>query len=62
MEDIPASWLPLVGLLAIPFLLAFSVLLEPIAALAVINTFLIVLAVRTMLGSADLRRFIPYWM
>ena len=57
MDDIPLSWLPLLGLLAVPFLVAFTVALEPIAALAILNTALIVLAVRTMLGSKDVNRF-----
>lgn len=54
MEDIPLSWLPLVGLLAIPFVLGFVIWLEPVAALAVVNTVLIVAAVRIMFGSSDL--------
>ncbi|WP_435185798.1 hypothetical protein [Halobellus sp. EA9] len=57
MEDLPLSWLPLVGLLAVPFLVAFSVILEPIAVLAILNTALVVFAVRVMLGSMDLSRF-----
>jgi hypothetical protein len=53
MRDVPLSWLPLVGLLAVPFAVAFVVALEPVAVLAVVNTVLIVLAVRVMLGSGD---------
>ena len=54
MRDVPLSWLPLVGLLAIPFALAFVVTIEQVAILAVLNTVLIVLAVRVMFGSSDL--------
>jgi len=54
MISMPASRLPLVGLLAIPFVAAFVVALEPVAFLAVINTVLIVVAVRLMFGSDDL--------
>ncbi|MFC6758117.1 MULTISPECIES: hypothetical protein [Haloarcula] len=50
----PVSRLPLVGLLAIPFAVAFVVALEPVAVLAVVNTVLIVVAVRIMFGSDDL--------
>jgi len=50
----PVSRLPLVGLLAIPFVVAFVVVLEPVAFLAIINTVLIVIAVRLMFGSDDL--------
>lgn len=53
MKDVPLPWLPLVGLLAIPSALAF-VLLEPVAAVTVVNVLLITVAVRIMLGSADL--------
>ncbi len=54
MRSMPVSRLPLVGLLAIPFVVAFVVVLEPVAFLAVINTILIVIAVRLMFGSDDL--------
>jgi len=50
----PVSRLPLVGLLAIPFVAAFVVTLEPVAILAIVNTVLIVIAVRLMFGSDDL--------
>ncbi|MBV0902997.1 hypothetical protein [Haloarcula salina] len=56
MRSLPVSWLPLVGLLALPFVVAFVVTLEPIAALAAVNTVLIVVAVRLMFGSRDLER------
>jgi hypothetical protein len=56
MDDLPLSWLPLVGLLAIPFAVAFVVALEPVAVLAVLNTVLIVVSVRVMFGSPDLDR------
>jgi MFS superfamily sulfate permease-like transporter len=56
MDNLPLLWLPLVGLLAVPFAIAFSVVLEPIAVLAILNTVLIVLAVRAMFGSTDLKR------
>lgn len=56
MRSLPVSWLPLVGLLALPFVVAFVVALEPIAALAAVNTVLIVVAVRLMFGSRDLER------
>ena len=55
MTSTSVARLPLVGLLAIPFLLAFVVSLEPIAILSVVNTVLIVVAVRLMFGSDDLR-------
>lgn len=54
MVSIPVSRLPLVGLLAIPFVVAFVVALEPVAVLAAVNTALIVVAVRLMFGSDDL--------
>lgn len=54
MLSMPVSRLPLVGLLVIPFAVAFVVALEPVAFLAVVNTVLIVVAVRLMLGSDDL--------
>jgi len=54
MPSMPVSWLPLIGLLAIPFVVAFVVVLEPVALLAVINTILIVAAVRVMFGTDDL--------
>jgi len=54
MDSISVSRLPLVGLLVIPFAVAFVVALEPVAVLAVINTVLIVVAVRIMFGSDDL--------
>jgi hypothetical protein len=54
MENIPLSWLPLVGLLAVPFVVVFVIRFGPIAALAVVNTVLIVAAVRIMFGSSDL--------
>lgn len=54
MPSMPVSWLPLIGLLAIPFVVAFVVVLEPVALLAVINTILIVVAVRVMFGADDL--------
>jgi len=53
-DSVPIPWLPLVGLLAIPFAIAFVVTLEPIAVLAVVNTVLIVVALRVMFGSSDL--------
>jgi len=54
MRSMPVSRLPLVGLLAIPFVAAFVVTLEPVAILAIVNTVLIVIAVRLMFGSDDL--------
>jgi len=54
MPSMPVSWLPLIGLLAIPFVVAFVVVLEPVALLAVINTILIVVAVRVMFGADDI--------
>jgi len=51
MDSVPLPWLPLVGLATIPFILAFVVSLQPIAGLAVVNTLLIVFAVRVMLGA-----------
>jgi hypothetical protein len=54
MPSMPVSSLPLIGLLAIPFVVAFVVVLEPVALLAVINTILIVVAVRVMFGADDL--------
>ena len=54
MRSMPVSQLPLVGLLAIPFAVAFVIALEPVAVLAVVNTVLIVVAVRLMFGSDDL--------
>ena len=54
MVSLTVSQLPLVGLLAIPFVVAFVVALEPVAALAAVNTVLIVVAVRLMFGSDDL--------
>jgi len=58
MARIPLSWLPLVGLLTIPSVLAFVIWLEPVAVLAVLNTVLIVVAVRIMFDSAD-ERLLP---
>jgi len=58
MDSIPVSWLPLVGLLAIPSALAFALGLEPVAVLAILNTVLIVVAVRIMFGSAD-EQYLP---
>jgi hypothetical protein len=57
-DDVPLSWLPLVGLLAIPSALAF-VVLEPVAAVTVVNVLLITVAVRVMFGSADLEYLPP---
>jgi hypothetical protein len=54
MPSMPVSWLPLIGLLAIPFVVAFVIVLEPVALLAVINTILIVVAVRVMFGADDI--------
>ena len=54
MSSVPVSRLPLIGLLAIPFVVAFMIVLEPVALLAVINTILIVVAVRVMFGADDL--------
>jgi|GEM_PF-1430285 len=54
MPSMPVSRLPLIGLLAIPFVVAFVVVLEPVALLAVINTILIVVAVRVMFGADDI--------
>ncbi|KOX94054.1 hypothetical protein AMS69_09080 [Haloarcula rubripromontorii] len=54
MSSMPVSRLPLIGLLAIPFVAAFVVVLEPVAFLAVISTVLIVVAVRVMFGAGDL--------
>jgi len=62
MDSVPVAWLPLVGLLAVPFAAAFAFSLEPIAIVAAVNTVLIVVAVRTMFGSSDLeelRRRLP---
>jgi len=53
MPSISVSRLLLIGLLAITFVIAFVVALEPVAFLAVINTVLIV-AVRLMFGADDL--------
>jgi hypothetical protein len=57
MESIPISWLPLVGLLVVPAVVIFVVWLEPVAVLALVNTVIIVVAVRIMFGSADEKRF-----
>mgnify|MGYP006294810611 CR=1 FL=1 len=51
MDSIPVSQF---GMLAIPFAVAFVIALEPVAVLAVVNTVLIVVAVRVMFGSDDL--------
>lgn len=51
MDSVPLPWLPLVGLAAIPFILTFVLSLQPVAVLAVVNTLLIVFAVRLMLGA-----------
>ena len=51
MDSVPLPWVPLVGLAAIPFILAFVVSLQPVAVLAVVNTLLIVFAVRLMVGA-----------
>jgi hypothetical protein len=59
MRDIQLPWLPLAGLLAIPFAVAFGVALEPVAVVAVLNTVLIVIALRVMFGSTDLARLLP---
>ena len=61
MRSMPVSRLPLVGLLAIPFVVAFVVALEPVAFLAIINTALIVIAVRLMFGSDDLDTLEGKW-
>lgn len=53
MTDIPLPWLPLVGLLAVPFAVVFVATLEPVALLAVLNTVLIIVALRVMLGARD---------
>lgn len=53
MNEVPLPLLPLVGLLAVPFVVWFVVSLEPVAALAVVNTVLIVFALRVMFGSSD---------
>lgn len=53
MTDVPLPLLPLVGLLAIPAALAYTVL-DPAAAIAVVNVLLITVAVRLLFGSADL--------
>ena len=52
-DDVPLPWLPLVGLLVIPSALAF-VLLEPVAAVTVVNVLIITVAVRILFGSSDL--------
>jgi hypothetical protein len=54
-DDVPLTWLPLVGLLAIPSAVAF-VVLEPVAAVTILNVVLITVAVRIMFGSTDLER------
>lgn len=51
MDSVPLLWLPLVGLAAIPFILAFVVSIRLVSVLAVLNTLLIVFAVRLMLGA-----------
>lgn len=61
MPTMPVSRLPLVGLLAIPFVAAFVIALEPVAFLAIINTVLIVIAVRLMFGSDDLDTLEREW-
>jgi len=61
MLSTPVSRLPLVGLLAIPFAVAFVVALEPVAILAILNTVLIVVAVRLMFGSDDLETLERGW-
>lgn len=53
MTEVPLPWLPLVGLLAIPFAVVFVATLEPMAMLAVLNTVLITIALRVMLGARD---------
>lgn len=59
MRDLQLPWLPLAGLLTIPFAVAFGVALEPVAVVAVLNTVLIVIALRVMFGSTDLARLLP---
>ncbi|WP_324761058.1 hypothetical protein [Haloarcula montana] len=61
MVSAPLSWLPLVGLLTIPFAVAFVVTVEPVAVLAILNTVLIVVAVRLMFGSDDLGTIEREW-
>ena len=61
MLSVPVSWLPLVGLLALPFVAAFVLTLEPVAFLAAVNTVLIVVAVRLMFGSDDLETLERGW-
>jgi hypothetical protein len=53
MREVPLPWLPLVGLLAVPFAVAFVSAGEPVAVLAVLNTVLVIVALRVMLGAAD---------
>ena len=50
---LPVSTLPLVGLAALLPVLAYAARIEPVAAVAALNVVLIVLAVRAMLGTAD---------
>jgi hypothetical protein len=59
MREVPLPWLPLVGLLAVPFAVWFVVALEPVAVLAVVNIGLIVFAVRIMFGSTDVE-YLPF--
>lgn len=61
MRSVPVSRLPLVGLLAVPFAAAFGIAVEPVAVLAIINTVLIVTAVRLMFGSDDLDTIARGW-
>ena len=61
MLSMSVSRLPLVGLLAVPFVAAFAIALEPVALLAIINTVLIVIAVRLMFGSDDLETLKGEW-
>jgi len=61
MLSVPVSRLPLVGLLALPFVAAFVLTLEPVAFLAAVNTVLIVVAVRLMFGSDDLETIERGW-
>jgi len=61
MLSVPVSRLPLIGLLALPFVAAFVLTLEPVAFLAAVNTVLIVVAVRLMFGSDDLETIERGW-
>ncbi len=58
LDDVPAPWYALVGLLVLPAIGAF-VFLEPVAAITVVNVLIITVAVRIMFDSSDLE-YLPF--